>query len=313
MARWVLHRSGSMGGSRMKAAKSALQLCLRSLPEGCTFQVCLPRCVVNRVPASSAHVRVFASTAQIVSFGSRFTKLFPTSKPYNRNTLRAAATHVDDMKANYGGTEIWAPLQDVFSDAADPAMPRQVLLFTDGEVKNTRSVVDLVRREASKSGVRCFAFGIGNDVSHALVDGVASSSGGTAEYIHSGERMDTKVARQLERAMDPALVNVRAALLHCATRATIAMCRNERAAACSRFVAHPAAVCWRTGSRGLGRAHALHGGRHHPQHRPARPPRSARVLLLPPAWRLAGSHRGAAWGPPIRPRVVDPTRGATGC
>ena len=171
--------------------------------------------------------RVVASTAQIVSFGSRFTKLFPTSKPYNRNTLRAAATHVDDMKANYGGTEIWAPLQDVFSDAADPAMPRQVLLFTDGEVKNTRSVVDLVRREASKSGVRCFAFGIGNDVSHALVDGVASSSGGTAEYIHSGERMDTKVARQLERAMDPALVNVRAALLHCATRATITMCRRR--------------------------------------------------------------------------------------
>ena len=62
VARWVLHRSGSMGGSRMKAAKSALQLCLRSLPEGCTFQVCFPRCVVNRVPASSAHVRVFAST-----------------------------------------------------------------------------------------------------------------------------------------------------------------------------------------------------------------------------------------------------------
>lgn len=37
---FVVDRSGSMRGNRMDAAKRALQVCLRSLPEGSLFQVC---------------------------------------------------------------------------------------------------------------------------------------------------------------------------------------------------------------------------------------------------------------------------------
>lgn len=179
---------------------------------------------------------------QIVSFGSRHTKLFEAgSSPYNDATLAQATHHVDGMSANYGGTEIWAPLEDVFSTEADPAKPRQVsvcesharghsppsvvaghtsrapylsgqqvLLFTDGQVGDTGSVVQLVKNQSVKTGVRCFAFGIGSGVSHALVDGVASVSGGAAEYILGNEELTAKVMRQLGRALEPAITDVRA-------------------------------------------------------------------------------------------------------
>lgn len=39
----------------------------------------------------------------------------------------------------------------------------------DGEVSNTREVVALCKREHEATGARVFTFGIGNDVSQALV------------------------------------------------------------------------------------------------------------------------------------------------
>jgi hypothetical protein len=44
-----------------------------------------------------------------------------------------------------GGTEIYEPLEDVFEVEADPSMPRQVYLLTDGAVFNTDEVIDLIK------------------------------------------------------------------------------------------------------------------------------------------------------------------------
>ena len=179
---FVVDRSGSMRGPRIEAACAALRMCLTSLPEGCLFQ--------------------------IVSFGTNHRKLFPQSRPLTDATLQTARREVNRMAANMGGTEIWTPLNDVFSSPADPARPRQVLLFTDGKVLDTDSVIQLVRRQSQRTGVRCFTFGIGSGVSHALVDGVSEASGGAAEYIQAGDRMETKVMRLLGSALEPALTEV---------------------------------------------------------------------------------------------------------
>ncbi len=54
---------------------------------------------------------------------------------------------------------------------------RQVFLLTDGEVSDTEAVVRLCRQQHSATGARVFSFGIGADVSHALVHGAASAGG----------------------------------------------------------------------------------------------------------------------------------------
>jgi Ca-activated chloride channel family protein len=86
-------------------------------------------------------------------------------------------------------------------------LPRQVLLLTDGEVTNTDEIVDLARRHASTA--RFFTFGIGAGASHHLVRGIARASGGAAEFISPGERIEAKVMRQFKRVLAPALTDVK--------------------------------------------------------------------------------------------------------
>ena len=88
---FLVDRSGSMGWneqSSIEQAKKALQLFLHSMPSNCYFN--------------------------IWSFGSQFSSLFPTSQKYDDDTLAQAKSHVLTMEANYGGTEVFAPLKSIF-------------------------------------------------------------------------------------------------------------------------------------------------------------------------------------------------------
>ena len=86
--------------------------------------------------------------------------------------------------------------------------PRQVVVLTDGEVSNTDAVIGLARAHAGHA--RVFTFGIGAGSSQHLVNGLARAGGGSAEFIHPGERIEPKVVRQFGRLLSPALTDVRA-------------------------------------------------------------------------------------------------------
>ena len=178
---FVLDRSGSMGGTSIAEAKNALQLCLRSLPEGSRFNV--------------------------ISFGSTFQSVFPESRQYTNESLVLASAAVAVMDADLGGTEILAPLNAVLMRPGHPEIPRQLFVLTDGEVTNTEAVLRLIHQHASTT--RVFAFGIGAGASHYLVKGMARAGNGAAEFIYPGERIEPKVLRQLKRALVPALTDVR--------------------------------------------------------------------------------------------------------
>ena len=87
----------------------------------------------------------------MIGFGSSFQKLFQNSEVYSDYTVDMACAHGQSMQADLGGTEILSPLQEVFSQPHIEGFPRQVFLFTDGEVGNTQQVIDLVARNAFKT------------------------------------------------------------------------------------------------------------------------------------------------------------------
>ena len=120
---FIVDRSGSMGGERIRSAAETLLLFLKSLPNGCYFNV--------------------------IGFGSSFTKLFKKSLPYDDQSLNAACDSCVGLRADLGGTEILSPLQWVFSQPSIRGHPRQVFLLTDGEVSNTDNVIAEVRRNAA--------------------------------------------------------------------------------------------------------------------------------------------------------------------
>uniref|UniRef100_A0A1A7WB63 von Willebrand factor A domain containing 5A n=1 Tax=Iconisemion striatum TaxID=60296 RepID=A0A1A7WB63_9TELE len=186
---FLMDRSGSMDcpinnskpqETRISSARDTLLLLLKSLPMGCYFNIC--------------------------SFGSSFEHIFPKSVEYNEKTMEEAVKKVEVMEANLGGTEILQPLQHIYSQPCIPNQPRQLFVFTDGEVGNTKEVIDHVKKNAGSH--RCFSFGIGEGASSALINGIAKEAGGHAQFISGTDRMQPKVMQSLKFALQPAVEEI---------------------------------------------------------------------------------------------------------
>ncbi|TRY77470.1 hypothetical protein TCAL_10676 [Tigriopus californicus] len=184
---FLVDRSGSMGGgwgsveAGINQAKKALELFLHSLPADCYFN--------------------------IWSFGSKFDALFAQSVLYDDDTLAQAKAHVATMEANYGGTEILQPINQIL--ASPPAHPdhlRQIFVLTDGAVSNDIQVIAAVRANSTKA--RVFSLGLGASASRHLVKGIARSGNGTAVFATAQEDLRPKVQSQLKNALQPAITNV---------------------------------------------------------------------------------------------------------
>ncbi|XP_027136737.1 von Willebrand factor A domain-containing protein 5A-like isoform X2 [Larimichthys crocea] len=186
---FLLDRSGSMDcrtnnskqqETRIGSARDTLLLLLKSLPMGCYFN--------------------------IYSFGSRYEHIFPKSVEYSQKTMEDALKKVEEMGADLGGTEILKPLKHIYSQPCIQSQPRQLFVFTDGEVGNTKEVIDLVKKNSGSH--RCFSFGIGEGASSALINGLAKEGGGHAQFITGTDRMQPKVMQSLRFALQPAVVDI---------------------------------------------------------------------------------------------------------
>uniref|UniRef100_A0AAR2IUQ5 von Willebrand factor A domain-containing protein 5A-like n=1 Tax=Pygocentrus nattereri TaxID=42514 RepID=A0AAR2IUQ5_PYGNA len=178
----VMDQSGSMAGSLMRNAKvkETLLLLLKSLPLGCYFN--------------------------IYGFGSDFKSFFRKSVAYTQKTMEKAAEKVQAMEADMVGTEILKPLKHIYKQDHLPDHPKQVFLFTDGDVKNTKEILDLVRTHSRSH--RCFTFGIGQFAGTALITGMAREGRGFAQFITSKDRLQLKVMQSLSFALQPAVVDI---------------------------------------------------------------------------------------------------------
>ena len=122
---FLVDRSGSMSGEYIASTRETLALFLKSIPEGCHFN--------------------------IVGFGSTFQYLFPTSVAYDQSRLDTAMEHVESLQADLGGTELLSPLRHVLGLPLLPGLPRQVFVLTDGSVSNTAACVQEAQRNANNA------------------------------------------------------------------------------------------------------------------------------------------------------------------
>lgn len=174
---FVADRSGSMG-SNIPTLISALKVFLKSLPVGVRFNIC--------------------------SFGSDHSFLWPKSQAYSRDSVAEALAHVEGFSANYGGTETFGALKATI-DSRYQDIPCEVMLLTDGDIWNQGGLFTYLNDEVKKSSsnLRVFALGIGNGVSHALVEGVARAGNGFAQSVNNDEKLDSKVIRMLKGGLSP--------------------------------------------------------------------------------------------------------------
>ncbi|KAH8600976.1 von Willebrand factor type A domain-containing protein [Bisporella sp. PMI_857] len=178
---FVADRSGSMGHN-IPMLKSALKVFLKSLPAGIKFNIC--------------------------SFGNSHRFLWPKSQTYKSETLEAALKHIESFSANMGGTETYnaikATIEQRFGD-----IPLEVILLTDGDIWNQESLFSYVNEQVaeSKGEIRIFTLGIGNGVSHSLIEGLSRAGNGFSQAVQEGERFDTSIVRMLRGSLTPHILN----------------------------------------------------------------------------------------------------------
>ncbi|MGE6756902.1 VIT domain-containing protein [Corallococcus interemptor] len=172
---FVVDTSGSMAGDSLPQAQAALRLCLRHLREGDRFNV--------------------------IAFENSYRSFSPQTVPFTQRTLEQADAWVAGLKA-YGGTELLEPMVTAMKAAPDGV----VVLLTDGQVGNENEILTAVL--AARGAGRVFSFGIGTNVSDALLRDLARRTDGAVEFIHPGERIDEKVVAQFSRALAPRVTDL---------------------------------------------------------------------------------------------------------
>lgn len=179
---FIADQSGSMQGPKNDALVSALKVFVKSLPLGVRFN--------------------------IIAFGNSFKALWPKSQAYNEASMKAAIGFIETFRADYGGTELLLPVKAAFEQMLGD-MPLEVMLLTDGEIWGEQMLFDYINTQITENATdaRVFALGIGNDVSHTLVEGVARAGNGFAQFVAEGEGTDKKVVRMLKGALYPHLTN----------------------------------------------------------------------------------------------------------
>lgn len=177
---FLLDRSASMRGDKMKMAKDTVQLFLNSLPARCKFN--------------------------IISFGTHYSTMFRKSVVYKSETLQKALEMLSTFSADMMETNILTPMKYIFRQPTSN-QPRNIFLLTDGRVPDLPQIVTLITQNVSNS--RVHTFGIGSDANVKSLKAVARAGRGTNSVVYKKDEVRIAVIRALSQAIQPTVTNLR--------------------------------------------------------------------------------------------------------
>ena len=181
---FVVDRSGSMSGEKIKQAKSSLRLMINQLEQKDTFNII----------SYSSEVDLFRSELELVS----------------DDTRTAALNYVEDIYSG-GGTNINEALTTALNQLQDNDRPTYVMFFTDGlptvGETNENAIAASVDK-ANKVHARIFSFGVGYDVNSRLLDRLSKDQRGTSVYVKPDEDIEVAASNMFGKVSTPAMTDV---------------------------------------------------------------------------------------------------------
>lgn len=132
--------------------------------------------------------------------------MFKKSERYTKKSLNAAIEQIYPMDANFGGTVIYKPLQEVLEEKLNKGYPRHVFLLTDGAVSNIEGVLQLIKNKTNYC--RVHSIGIGDGASFKLIEGSARNGKGKFVMISDQENPSAKIIELLEVTLTPLITDL---------------------------------------------------------------------------------------------------------
>lgn len=178
---FLLDCSGSMTGSSIAQAKTALRILLRALPH--------------------------EVQTNIYRFGSTYEAAWAAPRPADPAAVEELLAWLERVDADLGGTEILPTFQEIVERPLPEGCRRDVLLLTDGQVANEQEVAAIARRFPGR--VRVFPVGIGYGPNDFLIRETARVSGGTSAIVAPGERIEPRVLGLFGKVLGSAVTGLR--------------------------------------------------------------------------------------------------------
>ena len=176
---FLIDISQSMIGDKLIEGKNALQLCLRNLTIGDTFNI--------------------AAFGDKLNYFSKETKV-----DFNEENLERASKWIKELKAEKN-----AVIFDAIKYALLGKSEKEenvIFLFTDDLVENEKEILDFVVENIKES--RIFPFGIDTSVNSYFINKLARISYGAAEVINPDERIEDIVLKQFNRIKNPQVTDI---------------------------------------------------------------------------------------------------------
>jgi len=180
---FILDVSGSMSGTSIEQAKSALSTALERLKPSDKFN--------------------------IIWFNSEAHKVFYDSQQASKTRIRYAQQFVGLLNAE-GGTEMLPALKLAFDTKPDLAYLQQVIFLTDGNVSNERDLFTYIKSHLGES--RLFTVGIGSAPNSFFMKRAARAGRGTYTFISDTQEVAEKTEGLFRKLESPALTDIHVTL-----------------------------------------------------------------------------------------------------
>ncbi len=179
---FVVDTSGSMSGEPLALAKRGMRYALDHLRPEDTFRI------LNFSTAVAGFAEGRAMTA-------------------SRDNVRAGLSYVNGVGAG-GGTEMMGGIVAALSSPPSDGRERFIVFMTDGYIGNEAEIFAAVTKHLDRR-THLFSFGVGSSVNRHLLDGLARSGKGAAQYLLLDEAPEPQIETFYARLDAPLLHDLR--------------------------------------------------------------------------------------------------------
>lgn len=181
---FVLDRSGSMRGNKLRAMQHAVGLALDRLSD--------------------------SDTVSITIFNHEAAVIVPTQPAGERRQIMRLVDGIRDE----GGTKISRAMFAGLTELARAPQGRRsrLVVLTDGETDKDESACLDLADQAGRNGVPISAFGIGNEWNDKLLAGIAERSSGEVEHLRRPEEIEDNFQQVVQQAQGAIFQNTSATL-----------------------------------------------------------------------------------------------------
>lgn len=179
---FVLDRSGSMRGNKIRAMKQAVALALDKLSDD--------------------------DTVSITIFNHETAVLVPTTSARDRRNIMRLVDGIRDE----GGTKISRAMYSGLTELARAPQGRltRMVLLTDGETDKDEADCLNLADQAGRNNVSVAAFGVGNEWNDKLLTGIAQRSNGEVEHLSRPEEIEDNFQAVVQQAQSAVFQNTSA-------------------------------------------------------------------------------------------------------